>query len=62
MNVESERSRTFQSTRQPINAFGERLALSASVRLADGTNELLNDDEQVKDTSTFGRLMTKPSQ
>lgn len=46
--------------RQPINAFTERPALSASVRLADGTNELLNDDEQVKDTSTFSRLMAKP--
>lgn len=47
-------------TRQPINAFTERPALSASVRLADGTNEHLNDDEQVKDTSTFSQLMAKP--
>lgn len=51
MNVESERRRTFHPTLQPISAFTERPALSASVRLADGTNELLTDDEQVKDTS-----------
>lgn len=60
MNVESERNRTFHPTRQPINAFTERSAVSASVRLADGTNGLLNDDEQVKDTSAFSRLMAKP--
>lgn len=62
MNVESERSRTFHPTCQPISAFTERLALSASERLADGTNELLTDDEQVKDTSALSRLMDKPHQ
>lgn len=59
MNVESERSRTFHLTHQPINAFTERSALSASVRLADGTNEPLNDDEQVKEMSAFSQLMAK---
>lgn len=62
MNVESESSRTFHPTRQPINAFTETPALSASVRLADGTNELLTDDEQVKDTSALSRLIAKPYQ
>ncbi len=62
MNVDSERRRTFHLTHQPISAFTERPVLSASVRLADGTNELLTDDEQVKDMSLLSRLMDKMHQ
>lgn len=46
-----EVERMFHLTLWPINAFTEFLMLSTSAWLADGINEFLTDDAQMKETS-----------